>query len=103
VAIAVASFSTGLGAIFIDLRQRNPAAIVGGFGGTLNLVFGLAFMLLTILPFAVALHLYHSAFVGPEALMPMMWGCGVWLIALTAVSSTVVLSLGLKSLEGREY
>jgi ABC-2 type transport system permease protein len=103
VAAAVASFSTGLGAIFIDLRQRNPAAIVGGFGGTLNLVFGLAFMLLAILPFAIALHLYHSEIVGPETLMPMMWGCGVWLVVMTAVSSIGVLSLGLKSLEGREY
>jgi len=41
ISLSVCALSTGLGAIFLDLDQRNPAAIVSGFGGTLNLVFSL--------------------------------------------------------------
>ena len=103
VAIAVASYSTGLGAMFIDLRQRNPAAIVGGFGGTLNLVFGLAFMLVAILPFAFVFHMYHGGYFDAVMLKRLMWLCGGGLVLLTGVSSTIVLLMGLRSLEGREY
>ena len=103
VAIAVSSYSTGLGAIFIDLRQRNPAAIVGGFGGTLNLVFGLAFMLVTILPFAFSFHMYHGGAFDAVVMKRIVWACSGWLVLLTGVSSTVVLVLGVRSLEGREY
>lgn len=58
--LAIAGLSTGIGAIFIDLKQRNPSAIVSGFGGTLNLVLSLAVMLCCILPVATVFHYRES-------------------------------------------
>lgn len=56
ISLAISGLSTGTGAIFIDLKQRNPSAIVSGFGGTLNLVLSLAVMLGCILPIAALFH-----------------------------------------------
>ena len=56
ISLSIAGLSTGMGAIFIDLRQRNPSAIVSGFGGTLNLVLSLVVMLLCIFPVATVFH-----------------------------------------------
>jgi len=35
----------GLGAIYPNLKEDNPSKIVAGFGGTLNLVLSLIFVL----------------------------------------------------------
>ncbi|MDA0989536.1 MAG: hypothetical protein O3A51_02145 [Verrucomicrobia bacterium] len=68
VSLGVCCLSTGLGALFLDLRQRNPAAIVGGFGGTVNLVISLSYMLATILPFGLIFHLHAGGHLGPSGL-----------------------------------
>lgn len=102
---ATAALSTGLGAIFLDIRQRNPAAIVSGFGGTLNLVLCLAFMLLSIMPFATIFHVFYRQ----EGLMPaaqlqqMLRFATSWLIVLTAITTVVPLAIGRYSLVRREY
>ena len=54
--LAISGLSIGTGAVFIDLKQRNPSAIVSGFGGTLNLVLSLVVMLSCILPVAALFH-----------------------------------------------
>jgi ABC-2 type transport system permease protein len=102
---ATAALSTGLGAIFLDIRQRNPAAIVSGFGGTLNLVLCLAFMLLSIMPFATIFHVfYRQQGVMPAAqLQQMLRFATVWLIVLTAITTIVPLAIGRYSLSRREY
>lgn len=100
---AVAGFSTGLGAIFIDLKQRNPAAIVSGFGGTLNLVFCLCFLLASILPIAM---IYHWSAVIPlpasetRQLLAIAWTViGI----LTPLSAIIPVYLGIRSLKNREF
>ncbi|MEI6807201.1 MAG: hypothetical protein WCN95_00625 [bacterium] len=101
--IAVSGMSTGIGAVFLDLKERNPAAIVSGFGGTLNLVMSLGFMLLTEIPFAslfslrvwekIDAHHFHNGIILAYA----------WLFALTALASVVPLVLGRRSLLSRDY
>jgi ABC-2 type transport system permease protein len=103
VPVAVAGLSTGLGALFMDLRERNPAAIVSGFGGTLNLVLSLAYMLLAILPFAA---LFHQSLLG--RLSPPVFHRGVaaaslWCLALTAAAAVLPLFLANRSLTRRDY
>lgn len=103
IALGTCALAVGVGAIFLDLRQSNPAAIVSGFGGTLNLVLGLAFMLAVILPFALLYHLKatrvlnHSSAAGWEILA---W---LWLIVLTATATIVPLVVGARSLRRRDY
>lgn len=103
VAMAIAGLSTGLGAIFIDLRQRNPAAIVSGFGGTLNLVLCLVYMLAVILPFAGPYHLYFHNDMTYGQLRLLTQVAWAWLAALTVAATVIPLSLGRRSLAKREY
>ncbi|HBA85781.1 MAG TPA: hypothetical protein DCZ95_16990 [Verrucomicrobia bacterium] len=103
VALAIAGLSTGLGAVFLDLRQRNPAAIVSSFGGTLNLVLSLCFMLCAILPFGALFHFYSLDRIGPSALHKGVWAGLAALAALTWATAALPLYVGRKSLETREY
>jgi ABC-2 type transport system permease protein len=103
ISLAVSGLSTGLGAIFLDLRSRNPAAIVSSFGGTLNLVLSLAFMLLTIVPFGLIFHARIGGLLSSPAMARAVTGAIVWVIALTAVTTVIPLRLGAKSLAHRDY
>jgi ABC-2 type transport system permease protein len=104
VSLAVSGLSTGLGAVFLNLRQKNPAAIVSGFGGTLNLVLSLVFMIAVIAPFAA---LFHAVSVGRAAAPAMVrqgviWAT-VWVVIATAVFTIAPLAWGARSLQAREY
>jgi len=103
VSLAVCALSTGLGAIFLDLEQRNPAAIVSGFGGTLNLVFSLGFMLIMILPFAALFHLHNIARISDHALRVGLGWCIPAAVGITVVTVGLPLLLGLRSLERRDF
>ena len=103
VSCAVCGLSTGLGAIFLDLDQRNPAAIVSGFGGTLNLVLSLGFMVLAILPFGLTFHLHIRGVITPPQFGRGLSLCGGWLAAITAATAVLPITLGVKSLQDRDF
>jgi len=103
IAVAVCGVSTGLGAVFLDLRQRNPAAIVSGFGGTLNLVVCLSFMLASILPFAILFHFDSLQRISSLQFRTGLKYASLWLIVLTICTTAFPLWLGLRSLERRDY
>ncbi|HZU35820.1 MAG TPA: hypothetical protein VFA18_07925, partial [Gemmataceae bacterium] len=56
-AFGLSGLSVGLGATMPNFRESDPSKIAVGFGGTLNLVAGLLFLLLTIGLMAVPWHL----------------------------------------------
>jgi ABC-2 type transport system permease protein len=103
IALAASAMSTGLGAVFLDLRQRNPSAIVSGFGGTLNLVASLAFMVASIAPFAVLFHLQFAMRMEAETFRRGLIFATLWLTACTAACVAAPLLWGLRSLERRDY
>ncbi len=103
IALAVCGVSTGLGAIFLDLEQRNPAAIVSGFGGTLNLVICLGFMLLSILPFGIIFHLGNTGILQPAQVSTYLKTASLWLITLTIITTITPMWLGLRSMQNRDY
>jgi ABC-2 type transport system permease protein len=101
--IAIAAMSTGLGAIFLDLRQRNPAAIVSGFGGTLNLVLSLLYMLSTVLPFGAVFQLRLLGRIGVRDAAFTINMLYIWLAVATLLATFLPLIAGRKSLLAREY
>jgi len=103
IAFAVCGVSTGLGALFLDLEQRNPAAIVSGFGGTLNLVVCLSFMLLSIMPFGIIFHLGSTNQIMPGQVATGLRIASVWLVILTALTTVIPMRLGLRAMEQRDY
>lgn len=100
---AVSAMSTGLGAVFLDLKQRNPMAIVSGFGGTLNLVLNLAFMLITIIPFAFIFYHYTMRHFSKASFKYLMIVASAGLILVTAIVTFVPLWIGIRSLKRREF
>jgi ABC-2 type transport system permease protein len=103
ISLAVSGMSTGFGAIFLDLKQRNPTAIVSGFGGTLNLVLNLAFMLITIIPFAFIFYHYAMRHFSRVSFRYFMTGASAGLVVLTLIVTVVPLWLGIRSLKHREF
>ena len=102
-AVAISGLSVGLGAIFLDLKQRNPAAIISGFGGTLNLVLSLAFMLASIIPFGFLFHLEFTGALNNAAFSYWRNAGYVWLIGLSLICSVTPLLLGRRAMLHREY
>ena len=101
--VAVAGMATGFGALFIDLKQRNPAAIISSFGGTLNLVLTLGFMFAAILPFAALYHLHIGGRLPTHSHQTAVLGAYAYLAAITAAATITPLLLGSRSLRSREY
>jgi ABC-2 type transport system permease protein len=103
IAITVCGVSTGLGAYFLDIDQRNPAAIVSGFGGTLNLIICLSFLLLAIMPFGILFHLAGSGTVDSTLFRLGLRTGFVWLAIITLLTTGIPMYLGLKSMQNRDY
>ena len=103
ISLAVCALSTGLGAVFLDLRQRNPSAIVSGFGGTLNLVVSLGFTMAAVMPFTILFHV-QAALNMPMAQTDVWMARGiVWLAFITIAVTVVPLWLGVRSLKSRDF
>lgn len=102
ISLAVCGLSLGLGAIFLDLEQRNPAAIVSGFGGTLNLVLNLVVMLAALMPFPLLFHLQRPTGVMPPWTTARLTASVIWLVTVCGTATVVPLYLGGRSLEERE-
>jgi len=52
----LSGLAVGLGAVYPNLREDNPSKVVSGFGGTLNLVLSMLYVVLTIVLAAVPYH-----------------------------------------------
>jgi ABC-2 type transport system permease protein len=103
----LSGLSVGLGAAMPNFRETDPSKIAAGFGGTLNLIAGLLFLLVTLCVLAVPWHL-QKAFLG-EANKPLPQG-GL-LVIVGAVTGLFVgaaavvfpLRLGIRSLRKMEF
>lgn len=100
---ALCGLATGLGAVFLDLKERNPAAIISGFGGTLNLALSLAYMIAAILPFGILYHAYYLQHISSLVLRRGLAAVSLWLLIITTVTTVIPLAIGRKSLLSREY
>ena len=103
ISISASALSTGLGALFIDLKQPNPAAIISGFGGTMNLVLSLGVMLGAILPFGLIWHWRASVGIADILFIKANLIAGLWVILLSGLMVSIPLWLGIQSLKNREY
>jgi ABC-2 type transport system permease protein len=60
-ALGLSGLSVGLGAWMPNFKESDPSKIAVGFGGTINLVTGLLYLLLIIVFMSVPLHLHYAA------------------------------------------
>lgn len=55
-ALGLSGLNVGLGAYMPNFRETDPSKVVVGFGGTVNMVVGLMFLLLVVATMAVPIH-----------------------------------------------
>src|SRR5205807_9760807 len=60
-ALGLSGLSVGLGACLPNFREADPSKIAVGFGGTLNLVAGLFFLIVAIVAMAAPFHFILAA------------------------------------------
>lgn len=102
--VAVAGLSVGLGAIYLDPREENPARILSGFGGTLLLVLSLCYVGAVVCLEAIPLHWFVSGQIRSiEALRLVTLVVGTVIIGVSALCALVPMRLGIVALTRREF
>jgi ABC-2 type transport system permease protein len=100
VCFGVSGLAVGLGAVYPNWREENPSKIVSGFGGTLNLLLSVAFVVvvvaLTALPYGIRLARLGEG--GPEVFYALGASAAVGLVA-----GLVPMWFGLRALERLEF
>ena len=110
--LGLSGISVGLGARLPNLREEDPSKIASGFGGTLNLLVSLVFIVLVVAALAFPSQIYFSRipvndmpFVvhyQPNLRLWMLGSIGVSLV-LGAIATIVPLRMGIKAFQRMEY
>lgn len=106
VAVGLSALNVGLGAAMPNFRETDPSKIVVGFGGTVNMIVGLGYLLLIVAAMAVPLHIAGlRATLGGRGEFYPWWAFAGVPVALLAATLAVWLPLkaGAKSLRETEF
>lgn len=106
VALGLSGLNVGLGAYIPNFRETDPSKIVSGFGGTVNMVAGLAFLLAVIGVMAVPLHAAALAnkFQGGTGELPGWAFAGIPVgLLLTVLGVWLPLRAGARALRATEF
>lgn len=108
----LSGISVGLGARLPNLRETDPSKIAVGFGGTLNLLVSLVYILAIVTAMAIPCHLYYLGIEHPGATSLALSHAGfrfglsatVVVSVLIGVLGTIVpLRIGIKAFERMEF
>jgi ABC-2 type transport system permease protein len=100
ICLGLSGLAVGLGALYPNFGEDNPSKIVSGFGGTLNLVLSLCFVLAVLSAQAVPCFLYFGKvyLTGGEFRWVIVAAmCGI--AAVSLVACLVPLSMGLRAVK----
>src|SRR5262245_43919020 len=104
-AIGLSGLSVGLGALMPNFRETDPSKIAVGFGGTMNLIAGLMYLLLVLGLMAGPYHLWTG--LNPDGVPPhrVMWVVAGVLagVAVGIAAAVVPLQAGARVLRTIEF
>ena len=106
-AVGLSGLNVGLGAYMPNFRETDPSKIVAGFSGTINMVLGLGFIIVTVGVLAVPMHVaamlrYVNQL--PKGETPWWAYAGLPIgIAVTVLATWLPLKLGAKALNETEF
>jgi ABC-2 type transport system permease protein len=106
-AAGLSGLSVGLGACMPNFRETDPSKIAVGFGGTLNLVAGLLFLLLIVGLMAAPWHA-RTMMADAEGNLSVPMGGAIVLglvlgLAVGVASVLLPLRAGIRALRGMEF
>jgi ABC-2 type transport system permease protein len=110
--LGLSGISVGLGARLPDLKEDDPSKIAAGFGGTLNLLVSLIFIVLIVTSLALPCHLYFAGQEPGIAGVPVITGERFtrWLIlavlaslVIGALGTIIPLKIGIKAFQKMEF
>jgi ABC-2 type transport system permease protein len=99
----LSGLAVGLGTLYPNFQEENPARIVSGMGGTLNFLVSMAYIVLIVAAQAIIL---QWSTLGLDRYLPYGLGLVIAVVFIAVVSVVATLApmrLGLKYLEGREF
>ncbi|MFM7317677.1 MAG: putative ABC transporter permease subunit [bacterium] len=111
----LSAISVGLGAKLPNYRETDPSKIAAGFGGTLNLVVSLIFLLITIGAVSLPCHLYFIGIQSAEGFrnFSLKWsgdqfqfwlGIAMFFSIVTGIIAVLVpIHIGLRQLADQEF
>ncbi|MFH2138110.1 MAG: hypothetical protein ABII88_06330 [Candidatus Omnitrophota bacterium] len=96
------SLCVGLGAIFPNFKEDNPAQIVSGFGGTLALILCLLYIAVNVAALAAPYHLLATEQIGPEFFHKLLFIAGSFVFLLSGLTIGLSLFFGCRALKRLE-
>jgi ABC-2 type transport system permease protein len=110
VALGLSGLSVGLGAYMVNLKESNPAKIATGFGGTVNLLISLAFLLFVVALGGLPTLLYYDDAQLRQGQEFSLASFGVWfaiilgLLGLVGLLAVLIpLRLGMRAFRKMEF
>jgi ABC-2 type transport system permease protein len=101
--IALSGLAVGLGSLYPNFQEDNPARVVSGMGGTLNFILSMVYVVLILTAQAlVLLWARIEPYLGRQAFSWIVLGVALWILLLTALTCLLPMYLGLKHLESAE-
>ena len=93
----------GLGALFPNFKEDNPARIVSGFGGTLALVLCLVYIVVNVAAMALPFHLFITQRITEGFFERLVVWTGIFVFALSAVTVSLSIYMGNRALKKMEW
>jgi ABC-2 type transport system permease protein len=93
----------GLGALFPNFKEDNPARIVSGFGGTLALVLCLVYIVVNVTAMALPFHLFITQKISEAFFERLVVWTGISIFALSAATVSLSMYMGNRALKRTEW
>ncbi|MBI4845889.1 MAG: hypothetical protein HY810_05395 [Candidatus Omnitrophica bacterium] len=93
----------GLGTVFPNFKEDNPAQIVSGFGGTLALVLCLVYIVINVTALALPFHLEITGQIGMDFFKKLILFAGIFVAVLSAATVFISLYCANRALEKMEF
>jgi ABC-2 type transport system permease protein len=103
ICLGLSGLAVGLGAIYPNFQEDNPSKIVSGFGGTLNLVMSLIFVLVVLGAQAVPCFYYFGRWaLSGDQFRWIIVGSMTGIAVLSLLACLIPMSMGLRAIKQLE-
>jgi ABC-2 type transport system permease protein len=102
VCLGLSGLAVGLGAVYPNFQEDNPSKIVSGFGGTLNLVLSLLFVVVVMALEATPCTLYMTGRLKPDAFPMLAAAYGGMVAGVSALAAALPFWFGTRALDRLE-